>query len=124
MENTKCYICGDTNIEIHHICYRSHVPFMKDAEINLVALCPLHHRDSKKGVHFNKKLDLQLKQELQLQLTLLFTKDYYEEEEIRQLLGINKKQVARLVKTIQRQREGYPNTLIIKRCLGDRFYNE
>lgn len=122
MDIEKCFVCGSPNIEVHHICYRSQVPYMKDAKINLVGLCPLHHRDGKKGVHFNKKLDLQLKQELQLQLTLLFTKEYYEEEEISQLLGINKKQVARLVKTIVRQKEGYPNTLIVKRCLGDRFY--
>lgn len=118
----NCYICGNPNVEIHHIVYRSHVPFMKDAEINLVGLCPLHHRDGKQGVHFNKNLDLRLKQELQLQLTLLFTKEFYSEEEIRKMLGINKKQVARLVKTIQRQNDGYPNTLIVKRCLGDRFY--
>lgn len=120
----NCYICGNPNTEIHHICYRSHVPYMKDAEINLVALCPLHHRDSKQGVHFNKNLDLRLKQELQLQLVLLFNKEFYTEEEIRVMLGINKKQVARLVKTIVRQNSGYLNTLIVKRCLGDRFYEE
>lgn len=121
--NSMCYICCNPNIEVHHIIFRSHAPYMKDAEINLIGLCPLHHR-GKEGVHFNKKLDLRLKQEMQLQLMLLFNKEFYTEEEIREMLGINKKQVARLVKTIVRQNSGYLNTLIVKRCLGDRFYEE
>ena len=94
---------------------------MITCNLNIISICNECHTKihGKNG----RELDLQLKQELQLQLTLLFTKEYYQEEEIRQLLGINKKQVARLVKTIVRQKEGYLNTLIVKRCLGDRFYS-
>lgn len=128
MNKEFCHICGSPNVEIHHIIFRSKAPYMKDAEINLISLCPEHHRGDN-GAHKNRQIDLQLKEELQLQLLLLFNKEYYTEEEIQKLLNINKNNTRKLIKTLKMydnvaNKAAYKSYDIVKRCLGDRWYGD
>lgn len=60
-----CRVCGSSQVEIHHVFYG---PFRKSSEKYglKVALCPMHHRAMKTGVHGgNTKIDLRLKKEAQ-----------------------------------------------------------
>ncbi len=60
-EDKKCFICGNTCVHEHHIYFGAN---RKISEQNgfKVYLCPAHHNMSDYGVHFNRELDLQLKQ--------------------------------------------------------------
>ena len=55
----QCAICGNNNVALHHIVYRSHGG--KNVKENIIPLCPMHHA----LVHTNEKyyveylLDLQ-----------------------------------------------------------------
>lgn len=58
---TKCYVCGTTiNIHIHHV-FEGRNRKNSDKDGCIVALCGRHHNLSNEGVHFNKKLDDDLK---------------------------------------------------------------
>ena len=61
----KCYVCGATqNIHIHEVMFgRNRNNSIKDG--CCVYLCGYHHNQSNKGVHFNHKLDMQLKKEME-----------------------------------------------------------
>lgn len=51
----RCYICGATNVEKHHIFFGTAKRRISDVEGCWMWLCPEHHRGSS-GVHFDKKL--------------------------------------------------------------------
>lgn len=59
----ECLICKTTqNIHIHEIFFGT-ANRKKSIKYGLyVGLCAKHHNMSNEGVHFNKKLDMQLKQ--------------------------------------------------------------
>ena len=60
---TKCYVCGCSgNLHKHHIIYGTANRKNSEEYGLTVMLCPAHHNMSNNGVHFNKKLDLKLKQ--------------------------------------------------------------
>lgn len=63
---TKCFICGArNNLHIHEIYYGT-ANRKKSIEYGCyVSLCAYHHNMSDYGVHYNKALDLNLKQECQ-----------------------------------------------------------
>ena len=58
----QCLICDTTqNIHIHEVFYgRNRQKSIEDG--CCVYLCGKHHNQSNEGVHFNKKLDLRIKQ--------------------------------------------------------------
>lgn len=62
----KCYVCGTLNsIHTHEVFYGKN----RNNSINdgcCAYLCVKHHNGSNEGVHFNHKLDLELKQKTQL----------------------------------------------------------
>ena len=62
----QCYVCGTTqNIHTHEVFYgRNRQNSIKDG--CCVYLCGKHHNLSNEGVHFNHKLDLELKQQMEL----------------------------------------------------------
>lgn len=62
-EKKECWVCERTeNLHDHHIIYGS-ANRKKSEKYGLkVWLCPYHHNMSDEGVHFNKALDLRLKQ--------------------------------------------------------------
>lgn len=61
-KSKKCYVCGTTqNIHLHHICMGANRN--NSEKIGAwVYLCYYHHNGSSAGVHYNHKLDLELKQ--------------------------------------------------------------
>ena len=71
----KCYVCGTTqNIHIHEVMFgRNRNKSIKDG--CCVYLCGYHHNQSNEGVHFNHKLDMQLKQEMEKRWLEYYHKD-------------------------------------------------
>ena len=56
-----CYVCGTTqNIHLHHI-YMGANRNNSDKIGAWVYLCAYHHNGSSAGVHYNHKLDMELK---------------------------------------------------------------
>lgn len=50
-DNGKCRLCGNPNIQLHHIIYRSEAKNLIDDPNNCIMLCAKHHR----LVHTDKK---------------------------------------------------------------------
>lgn len=67
MQNDKrCYMCHQTyDLEEHHIFYGFANRKLSEKYGLKVWLCPMHHRGSFNGVHFNKEWDDFLKREAQ-----------------------------------------------------------
>lgn len=62
----KCYVCDTTlNLHQHHI-FEGRNRKNSDKYGCWVWLCARHHNMSDAGVHFNKRLDNELKQQCQL----------------------------------------------------------
>ena len=58
-----CWVCGSFgDLHTHHIYYGAKNRKTSDKNGFTVKLCGSHHNMSNKGVHFNKVLDLNLKQ--------------------------------------------------------------
>ena len=86
----KCYVCGTIrNLHRHHVFHGTSNRKQSEKFKMVVYLCGYHHNLSNEGVHFNKKLDLQLKQEYQVkwesqygsreEFRKVFRKSYIEE---------------------------------------------
>lgn len=59
----RCYVCGTTyGLHDHHIFHGTSNRKNSEKYGLKVWLCGLDHNLSNKGVHFNKELDLELKQ--------------------------------------------------------------
>lgn len=66
LQDTKqCYVCGNTNIHTHEVYYGAKNRNKSIEDGCCVYLCARHHNMSNQGVHFNKQLDLQLKQSME-----------------------------------------------------------
>ena len=67
IQDTKqCYVCNTTiGLHDHHVFFGSNRKISEQHGLK-VWLCGKHHNLSNEGVHFNKKLDLKLKKQLQL----------------------------------------------------------
>ena len=123
-DDKRCYVCGNPNVELHHICFRSKVPSLTNCVLNHVYLCPEHHRGtySPHG-KYGHELDIKLKLEFQNKLEILFDKEYLTEEEIKQTLGISDRALKRLLKTLKKEKDGtYNRTSVIISCMGGRLY--
>lgn len=62
----RCYVCNTTsNIHIHEVFFgKNRKKSIEDG--CCVYLCGAHHNQSKEGVHFNHKLDSDLKKQMEL----------------------------------------------------------
>lgn len=59
----RCYICGSTNnIHKHHIFFGTANRKKSDEDLMCIYLCAAHHNMSTFSVHFNKELDIKIKQ--------------------------------------------------------------
>lgn len=87
----RCFYCGAThNIEEHHIIYGLGLRDLSEKYGLKVGLCPICHRDGKRGVHgCNKKLDHLLKKKAQkafmkhypdLDFMSIFHRNYLDEQ--------------------------------------------
>lgn len=57
----ECYLCHNPNVHKHHIFGAANRKLSEQYGL-WVYLCPAHHNMSDAGIHFNKALDLQIKQ--------------------------------------------------------------
>lgn len=105
----------------HHVISRK-IPYMKHVPMNIVPLCLEHHTSSPKGIHHNKEMMLRYKQEFQLKLQLMFTKEFYTFKEIKELLECSDNTVKAITKTIPRYKEGYKSTMLIFHMCGDKNF--
>ena len=63
---SRCYICGSKKLVATHEIFYGTANRKKSIEDGMVVnLCGEHHNLSSKGVHFDKELDLKLKQKAQ-----------------------------------------------------------
>ena len=84
-DKKQCYVCGSVVVHTHEVFYGNNRK--KSIEDGCcVYLCPIHHNMSNLGVHFNKKLDLELKQKMEIAWC-----DHYDKtpDEFRQRYGRN-----------------------------------
>lgn len=70
-----CFICGRYGTEIHHIFFGTSNRKMSDRYGLVVGLCYEHHRGNS-GVHFNRELDMRLKQMAQSRFNETYTEDF------------------------------------------------
>ena len=62
----RCYICGSgSKVATHEVFYGTANRKKSIEDGMLVNLCGKHHNLSSEGVHFNKELDMRLKQKAQ-----------------------------------------------------------
>lgn len=72
-----CFICGTTrNINLHHIFFGTSNRKQSDKYGMWVYLCVEHHT-GRNGVHFNKNLDLEIKQMAQKKFEETHTRDEF-----------------------------------------------
>lgn len=118
-----CFVCGNFNTEKHHIIKRSQSQALIKCELNLVELCPAHHRGHN-GVHGRngRALDIMLREYLYKKLDLIFINEYITEEEIRDKLNITESSVKRLVKILTRHKNGYLKEDLLRSCFGGRYW--
>ena len=79
----RCFVCGNFCVHKHHIFGGANRSISEKNGFT-VYLCPIHHNMSDYGVHFNKALDLQLKQLCQKEYEKTHTR-----EEFMKLIGKN-----------------------------------
>lgn len=83
-DEKMCYVCGTTyNIHEHHIIYGSNRKNSEKYGLKCY-LCGKHHNLSNEGVHFNKELDLKLKQMAQKKF-----EETHSHEEFMRIFGRN-----------------------------------
>ena len=81
-----CWVCGTTeNLHKHHIYGGLKNRSISDRNGFTVYLCGRHHDLSQQGVHFNKVLDLNIKQVCQQE----FESQGHTREEFMKLIGRN-----------------------------------
>lgn len=122
----QCVVCGHPYPEEHHIIFRGQQSAMINCPLNKVNLCYVHHRGDE-SPHQKRELELKYKIEFQERLEYLFSaKECYEEEEVKQILLIPKKDARKIVKSlctsIVGDEVGYKAKDIIKQCMGGRLY--
>lgn len=53
----QCWVCGSPKVELHHVFYGTGLRKLSDEYGCTVYLCPVHHRESPLGIHFDRDLD-------------------------------------------------------------------
>lgn len=114
-----CEVCGAQATESHHIVKRSEVKALIKCEMNQVYLCTECHRGTY-GVHgkHGHKLDKKLKLNFQNKLELIFDKELFTREEIRQALNVSERATDSLCKLMKSNKCMFNRLEIIRACLG------
>lgn len=78
----ECYVCGTTqNLHEHHIFGAANRKHSESYGLKIY-LCAPHHNMSDKGIHFNKELDISVKQMAQE-----IFEETHTREEFREIFG-------------------------------------
>lgn len=78
-----CLVCGDPRVERHHIYYGTANRRKSEKYGCWCYLCIRHHRDHKVGVHFNQRLNQELRETCQRR----FEDEIGDREEFRKIFG-------------------------------------
>jgi len=117
-----CEKCNAPYAEKHHIIFKSQAKYLENVPLNFKYLCPEHHR-GKYSPHMDKRTDIKYKQEYQENITnIININKYYNEEEIKDKLSISNNDLKRILKKLNRHKEGYWGNDLIVRLLGNRTY--
>lgn len=119
-----CAECGDVNVHLHHIVFKSECKPLENCKLNFVYLCIKHHQDHKEGVHHNYNLNRKYKLKFQNSLEILWDKQYLTREEINEVLGIADKPLDGLLKVLTLQNGKYVREDIIRACMGGKLIIE
>ena len=120
LQREECIVCGKKG-EKHHIVFKSQNGL--DFPLNYVYLCSEHHR-GKNGPHKNRIVDIGYKLEMQEKLYKILNKEFYNIEQLMQLLNLNYSQAKTICKKHKLSKEGYKKSEIIKTLMGDTIYYE
>lgn len=85
-DEKECWLCGNPNVHKHHVFGGVGRRPISEREGCWVYLCPQHHNMSNAGIHFDKQLDLRVKELCQRRW---MDKNGKTPEDFRQLFGIN-----------------------------------
>lgn len=80
-----CLICGDPRVHKHHIFYGTANRKKSEQYGCWCYLCVRHHLDGRVGVHYNARLNLELRQRCQKE----WEKVYGGRDEFREVFGHN-----------------------------------
>ena len=87
-DKKRCIVCGTFfNLHKHHVFYGTGNRKLADEDGLWVYLCGHHHNLSQDGVHFNKELDMGLKQLGQTAYEKTHTREEFMERYGRNYLG-------------------------------------
>lgn len=117
-----CKVCGSQATESHHIVKRSEVKALIKCEINQIYLCTECHRGTY-GVHGREghKLDIKMKLDMQNKLELIFDKEVFTREEIRQALNISERATESLCKLMKCDKGVFNRLEVIRVCMGGKL---
>ncbi len=74
--NKECWVCGNPNVEDHHIFFGTSNRKWSEKYGLKVWLCPIHHRGDY-GVHHNKQADQVLKESAQKKFEETHTREEF-----------------------------------------------
>lgn len=127
MEEGICTECGRYGWTTQH-----HVVFKQmgsgnglDFPLNLKRLgnylsCDCHKNN--KGPHLCKEKDSEYKRELQVNLRIKLTQEYYTPEKLCEVIGTIPEQLKKAFKTLHQYEEGYLMQDVVKRLMGGKLY--
>lgn len=120
-----CAECGEGNVELHHIIFRSQVKALQNCKLNFIYLCPKCHRGTD-GVHGKDghALDQKLKLHFQNKLEFLFTRELLSKEDIRDSLGIKQSAVYSLCKLMKQDKGKFHREDVIRACMNGKLITE
>lgn len=116
-----CTVCGSPKkVQDHHIIFKSKVKALARCKLNIVPLCEKCHSflHSKKGEELDRKMKLIFLNRIEIK----FLKRYIKFEEIKEALDISDTATHKLTDCMVRYKEGYKREELIRRCMGDEFY--
>jgi hypothetical protein len=61
-----CWVCGNPEVQEHHVFYGVGRRKVSDAEGCVIYLCHFHHQDPRSGIHFDKDFDRAVKCQCQM----------------------------------------------------------
>lgn len=103
----------------HHIVFRSQGGL--DFDLNLIELT-LEEHEGDNGPHKNRERDLQLKKNLQRELSDIFWKESYSIEEVAKELGRSVKYFEKNFKRVPTAAGEYKRDDIIRKLMGGKLY--
>lgn len=105
--------------EKHHIVFKKQGGL--DMEVNYIYLNSEDHRGNN-GPHKSRERDLELKCEMERELREILDGEYFTEEKLMYLLGIDANTAYKAFRKVYKTRQGMSKEDVIFRLMGGKFY--